>query len=438
MHYGVRWRVAGLLFAVALFNYFDRTAISIASPAIKAQLGLSNEQLGIVFSSFFLGYALFNFIGGWAADRFGPNRTLLFSIIAWSLCCGLTAAAQGFASLLVIRVLFGAAEGPFGAASAKLVNQCFPKREVSSAIAFGASGTPVGVIFAGPVMAALILGEGWRVSLMLVGACGILFAVVWSRYGSAWSRLAREALPATPMSASVPPAPSSAAVSDASQARGSAKKRSRLLSNPIIVANAAAYFAYTYLLSLYLSWMPIFFMSRYHLDLRAAAFGSSAPWIMAFAGLWAGGLLSDAIFRSSGRLLPSRRIPQVAGLAMAALGTAFLADVPTVGGAIAIASVSLFALYVTGTSYWAVVQDVVPAASVGRASGFTHLIANLGGLVGPALTGAIVQHTDSFRLAWLVAAGLCGLALAGVVIVARMSPVPAAVASAAGQGVSAK
>lgn len=438
MHYAVRWRVAGLLFAVALFNYLDRTAISIAAPAIKSDLGLSNEQLGVVFSSFFLGYALFNFIGGWAADRFGPNRTLLLSIIAWSLCCGLTATAQGFASLLVIRVLFGAAEGPFGAASAKLVNQCFPKREVSSAIAFGASGTPAGVVIAGPVMAALILSEGWRISLAFVGGAGILFAVVWSRYGGAWSRLARQAVPQTLLSASVTPGSSPSAVSGQSGTRGPAKWRSRLLSNPIILANAAAYFAYTYLLSLYLSWLPIFFMSRYHLDLRAAAFGSSAPWIMAFAGLWAGGLLSDFIFRSSGRLLPSRRIPQVAGLAIAAFGTAFLADVPTVGGAIAISAVSLFALYATGTSYWAVVQDVVPGESVGRASGFTHLIANLGGIVGPALTGAIVQHTDSFRLAWLVAAGLCVLALAGVVMAARFGPAAPAVPSAAGLPASAE
>jgi len=82
-----------------------------------------------------------------------------------------------------------------------------------------------------------------------------------------------------------------------------------------------------------------------------------------------------------------------------------------------LASTSLFALYVSGTSYWAVVQDVVPNEVVGRISGLTHFVANLGGIAAPALTGLIVAETESFRLGWLAAAGLCMLAVASVAVV---------------------
>jgi len=385
----VRWRVAAMLFLAGGLNYLDRSALAVAAPAIQSDLGLSSAALGFVFSAFFLGYALFNFVGGWAADRFRAHRVLSLSIVAWSLFCGLTATAWNTTSLLVLRVFFGAAEGPFGSTSAKIVSQCFPKREVSSSIALGASGTPIGAVVAGPLVALLVAQEGWRVALAIVASLGLVFAVAWARFGTAWTEAAQEnsglSRPATALT------PERTEV------------RRRLLWQPVLVANALAYFAYTYLLSLFLSWLPTFFMSRYHLDLRAAAFSASAPWIMAFVGLW------------------SRWLPQVGGLAIAAVGTALLAEASTATGAMAVGAVALFALFATGTSFWAVVQDVVPVERVGRASGLTHLIANLGGVVGPAVTGAIVQHTASFRLAWWVAAGLCLAAVVGVVTAASFA-----------------
>jgi len=403
----VRWRVAAMLFLAGGLNYLDRSALAVAAPAIQSDLGLSSAALGFVFSAFFLGYALFNFVGGWAADRFRAHRVLSLSIVAWSLFCGLTATAWNTTSLLVLRVFFGAAEGPFGSTSAKIVSQCFPKREVSSSIALGASGTPIGAVVAGPLVALLVAQEGWRVALAIVASLGLVFAVAWARFGTAWTEAAQEnsglSRPATALT------PERTEV------------RRRLLWQPVLVANALAYFAYTYLLSLFLSWLPTFFMSRYHLDLRAAAFSASAPWIMAFVGLWAGALLTDVLFRRTNRLLWSRWLPQVGGLAIAAVGTALLAEASTATGAMAVGAVALFALFATGTSFWAVVQDVVPVERVGRASGLTHLIANLGGVVGPAVTGAIVQHTASFRLAWWVAAGLCLAAVVGVVTAASFA-----------------
>lgn len=76
----MRWRMVLLLFIGGLINYVDRSALSIAGPAVSRDLQLSPSQLGVVFSGFFVGYALFNFIGGWAADRFGGKRVFSVSM----------------------------------------------------------------------------------------------------------------------------------------------------------------------------------------------------------------------------------------------------------------------------------------------------------------------------------------------------------------------
>jgi len=420
MFFTLRWRIAGLLFLAGVLNYLDRMAISMASPAIKEELHVDAAQMGYVFSSFFLGYALLNLIGGMAADRFGPSRVLSIALLAWSAFCGLTAVASGFFSLLLTRTLFGAAEGPFGATSAKMLNQWFPRRELLSSLAFVASGTPLGAVVAGPLFGMLLPWWGWRGSLMAVACLGVGFAMAWSLFARALaSRPGALAAEVEASSALTPATATNAAPDSREEAGATAHPMLFYVRSPVVIANAVAYFAYTYLLSAYLSWLPTFFVSRHHLDLRSAALGSAAPWILGFAGVWGGALLADRIFRSTGRLLYSRTIVQAGGLLSAAFGTALVGEVPSAFGAVGVASVALFALYLSGTTFWAVVQDVVPSRLVGRLSGFTHLVANLGGILSPALTGAIVQRTDSFRLAWLVAAGVSSIAALAVLAASR-------------------
>src|SRR5262245_1027747 len=108
-----RWQVVWLLFTAGVINYLDRAALGIAAPLVAADLKLSTSAFGLVFSSFFVGYALFNFVGGWAADRYGAKRVMVGAMAAWSGFCAMTALAIGFNSLLIYRALFGAAEGPF-------------------------------------------------------------------------------------------------------------------------------------------------------------------------------------------------------------------------------------------------------------------------------------------------------------------------------------
>ncbi|MGU9904251.1 MFS transporter, partial [Klebsiella pneumoniae] len=86
----IRWIIVLLLFLVYMINYLDRVALSITVPMIEKDLALNAEQFGIIFGSFFFGYAVFNFIGGLAVDKFGATLVMGLAVGLWSLFCGLT------------------------------------------------------------------------------------------------------------------------------------------------------------------------------------------------------------------------------------------------------------------------------------------------------------------------------------------------------------
>ena len=87
----VRWRLVFLMFVVAAVSYLDRNNISIAATTIQRQFGLSNVELGGVFSAFVTGYALMQPLAGRIADRFGPYRVVALGMVWWSLFTTATA-----------------------------------------------------------------------------------------------------------------------------------------------------------------------------------------------------------------------------------------------------------------------------------------------------------------------------------------------------------
>ncbi|MDE5204388.1 MFS transporter [Citrobacter amalonaticus] len=85
-----------MLTLAMIINYLDRSALAYAMPFITQDFHLTPEEKGIIFGSFSIGYALFNFIGGVLADKFGPKRVFTWSMSIWSIICGLTAGCFNF------------------------------------------------------------------------------------------------------------------------------------------------------------------------------------------------------------------------------------------------------------------------------------------------------------------------------------------------------
>src|SRR5512143_1173755 len=107
----VRHGVLGFTLALTAIAYLDRVCISTAAPAMKDDLGISDVQMGWVFSAFTLAYALFEVPSGWLADRFGARVMLTRIVVWWSAMTAATGLATGFASLLGARARAGLRPG---------------------------------------------------------------------------------------------------------------------------------------------------------------------------------------------------------------------------------------------------------------------------------------------------------------------------------------
>ncbi len=128
-----RWFLVFWLFVLSAVAFLDRVNISIAGSSIAADYGLTNSQLGYVFSSFLLGYALFQTAGGWLSDKLGPRRVLTVGVIWWGIFTALTAIvpSQIRGALLffvAIRFLLGAGEAVIYPASNQFVSWWIPTR----------------------------------------------------------------------------------------------------------------------------------------------------------------------------------------------------------------------------------------------------------------------------------------------------------------------
>lgn len=407
MFKSVRWLIVGLLFIAGMINYLDRSALSIAAPLIQQDLGLDHAQMGVIFSSFFAGYAIFNFIGGWLSDRIGPKAVFTGAMGMWSLFCGLTAAATGFVSMIVLRVLFGVGEGPLSSTMSKTVSNWFPRREAATAIGIVNSGTPLGGAVAGPIVGYLAIAFGWRLAFVIIMLLGFVWLVFWVRLSTdrpaqhprisdAERRLIEEGQANIDTAARLP-----------------AHGLGFYLRQPIVLATAFAFFTYNYVLFFFLTWFPSYLTEVHKLSIKDMSLATVIPWVLGFLGLALGGFVSDRIFRLTGRALLSRKLVLIGGLGLAAVGVALAGDVADVSSAVALMSVSIFGLYLTGSIYWAVIQDAVRGENVGGVGGFIHFLANLAGIIGPAVTGFIIQATGGVYTSAFVLAG--GLAVLGAV-----------------------
>ena len=88
----VRYSIVGLAMAINMLCYTDRVCIAVAGPRIRSELGLSQAQLGLVFSIFFLAYAAAQAPWGMLADRFGSRGIVTAAIFCWSAFTALTGA----------------------------------------------------------------------------------------------------------------------------------------------------------------------------------------------------------------------------------------------------------------------------------------------------------------------------------------------------------
>jgi sugar phosphate permease len=396
--------VLALLCILYFILFVTRVNISTAAPLIKADLGLSNTQLGLAFSAFAIPYAFFQLIGGWIGDKLGPRLTLSACCALVGLSTVLTGAASGFVSLFALRLALGFAQGAAFPTATRAMSAWIPVRDWGFAQGITHSFGRIGNAITPPLMAALLLVVSWRRSFVILGSASLIWLLAWAWY---FRNDPREHPGIAPADLESLPAPSRdrPAIPWLRLAR-------RIL--PVTMVD----FCYGWTLWLFLTWIPAFFFENYHLKLQSSAMFSAGVLFAGVIGDTVGGVASDRLLRKTGNLLVARRSVIVTGFVGALI---FLLPVVLfhnlVTAAVCLSLAFFFAELVVGP-IWAVPMDIAPRYA-GSASGMMNFGFGLAGLVSPSSFGYLVDHTGS----WVVPF-LCSilLLLVGAVLASRLRP----------------
>ncbi len=165
------------LFLVSAFNYFDRTILSVLQIPIKAELGLSDSQLGALTGfAFALFYATLSLPIARLADRYSRRLIIVISLTLWSAMTALCGLAAGFVSLAIFRI--GVAIGEAGSvpASVSLIADYYPPERRAMALSIWGLALPIGLLVGYAGIGALADALGWRNAFFLVGGAGVVLA----------------------------------------------------------------------------------------------------------------------------------------------------------------------------------------------------------------------------------------------------------------------
>ena len=168
-----------LLLLVYTINFIDRQIVAILSPAIKADLGLTDTQLGLLKGlAFALIYGFASFPIAWLADRKNRVTIVSVSVAAWSAMTAVCGVAQNFTQLIIARMGVGVGEAGCSPPAHSIISDYFPKDSRASAMGIYSLGIPLGTLF-GILFGGLIAGTfGWRWAFLIVGLPGILLALI--------------------------------------------------------------------------------------------------------------------------------------------------------------------------------------------------------------------------------------------------------------------
>jgi ACS family glucarate transporter-like MFS transporter len=371
-----------LLFLLSWIMYLDRAAISTAKELVAADLALTDEAMGLVFGAFALGYAIAQVPSGWLADRLGPRIALAGVVTAWSVFTSLTGAARGISSLLAIRFLFGIAEAGAFPGSARAIFNWLPPTLHGRANGIIFSGSRLGAALSFPILAYIMSAFGWRGAFLLLGAPGLVWAMVWMF----WFR-------------DDPQVPVEHGTCAGSEVRFAGVFRSR----PMLMA-MVQYFASNFTFFICLSWMHPYLMSHYKLTREQAAWYSMLVLLIGATAQWVAGYMVDRLYQTRHRK-HSRRIPAMTGFLISACGLAAMRWMGTPEAGVACFALATFGAEMTISPSWAFCIDLGGKKS-GAVSGSMNMIGNFGSFVSASVFPVMQRLTGDATAYFLTAAAL--------------------------------
>lgn len=389
---GVRWVILALCFLAYFVMIIDRVNISIAAKAIMPEYGLSQMEVGWIFSAFFLSYAAFNVPGGWLADRYGPRRILAIAIFLWSLFTLLTAFVETLSSTLgvvgsfiLVRMLVGIGESAGPPSVMRTVANWMPPNERARGVGITLSGHALGAALTPMAIVWIMATFGWRYAFVVSGGFGLLLAIAWYWLVRDWP----QEHPGVNANEAAFISGSDVAGHPSVPTRLPIPWRDMLISRDILVLMLIS-FVLGYAGFFFFTWFFLYLVDVRRFGMESGGFYTALPFLVAAITAPAGGWLSD-------------RISGVFGVKFGRVGLGFIcfalaalfifAGAQAVSPQVAVLFLSLGAglcFFSTNIVFTTAIGLVPSAASV--VSGLIMLSTNIGGAISPSLMPLLAAH----------------------------------------------
>ena len=399
MKFAVRNRVVAFTMALAAVTYLDRVCIAVLAPKISAELDLSRVQMGYIFSAFAVAYAAFGVPAAWWADRDGARHVLTRVVLWWSAFTMATATAWNFASMVVIRFLFGVGEAGAWPSVARVYSRWIPLAE---------RGRIQGIFFAGahlsggltPLVVAAIAGWlQWRAIFVVFGLVGMLWAVAWY----AWFR-------DEPREHGAVPAEERDHI-EATRGLSAAKAHvswMAVFKTPTVAPLCVQAFANSYGFYFFITWLPTYLAQGHGMKGTELAIFSGLPLMLSFVADLTGGEGSDKLARVLS-LRAARRAFGVGGYALAAIATFLATQLGSGFAAGLLIAIGGACSMLTLAPAWASAVDV-GGHHAGVTAGVMNTVGQIGGILSPIVLAYLVDATGNWNLPLLVLAGIYAVA----------------------------
>jgi ACS family glucarate transporter-like MFS transporter len=392
-----RYAVLLFVFLAAFITYLDRVCISVAAPAMQAELGLSQIQFAWVFTVFYIAYGLFEVPTAWLGDRWGQRLMLIRIVGCWSLFTIFTGMVRSLPMLLATRTVFGAAEAGAFPTLSRALSRWFPLTERSRANGIMWMGARSGGALAPPIAVALIATIGWRYTFVIFGAFGLIWCAVcafWYRDDPAnHPKVNRAELETIRVGAAPAPA-----------GKESVPWRALLL-HPTMLALFFSYFASGFGFQFFVTWLPTYFMREHGLTLQRSGFFAALPLAAGALGCLMGGVIADWITRRTGSVTIGRRTVGVGGFLVGAIGYVAAIYGNSAEAAIAFLALASGAHDLTLPVLWATTTDAGGRFG-GTAGGFVNLASSLSGMLAPLSAAMLEGVFGSFHAVFYTAAAM--------------------------------
>ena len=386
----IRWFLVGFLVLGGVVNYLDRSTLSVANTTIAQEFGLNALQMGLLLSAFSWPYAIANLPAGFLVDKFGPKKMFAFAAGAWSLVSMVTAAANSFGFLYAARVALGIAESPFFTSALKVNERWFNKSERALPVSLVNTGSQIANAIAPPLLTFLLLTMSWRGMFIIVGAFGIVIALVWLRIYRDPTLKEQSMIKGAEAEARV--------VATVEQVAWGQLFKHR--NTWFMVLGAFGIF---YTVWVYLTWLPSYLQTARGFSLADSGWLASLPFLCGIVGVVFGGWLSSRLVQRGVGTVRARKIPIVGGALLAAASVLPVAYVDNTALAVALLSVGYFASQVPIGCLWTLASDIAPSNQVASLGAIQNFGGFMGAAVAPVVTGAILTATDgNYTLVFLI------------------------------------